>query len=215
MTATQEDLMKELHGVEGNPKLTPVDATPQDASEVGSDPFAVAPKREEPSAVKREDKVHAVSAGGKGYRVVVAGEYYRPAKEGKGRVADKYELSFNLPSLEAALSVIVGKLLLPALKRKYPGALGYRTHEIVSATPLAAGMPRVASLQFMDRAALEAYALEAKVPIDLTLYDEVTELRESLIDFQQNPDTFAKREEQRAAERRQMAELRQMNEGVV
>jgi len=139
------------------------------------------------------DKVHAKSAGGFGYRVVVAGEYYAKSSETKGNVVKKYELPFNLPSLinakkEAPLGVIVGRLLKPALQKLDPLAITFRTHEIVSVTPLN-GAPEATSISYMSFDALKAYVRESlpDFPIEnLDEYLDVNHLREDVTDFKTN-----------------------------
>lgn len=176
------------------------------------DPLDVTPVTSSAPSIQKSDAVHSTKvAGGKGYRVVVVGDFYRLAKEGKGKVADRYELAFNLPALEGALSKIVGKLLLPALQKRYPGAIGYRTHEVKSAEPLTPDTPPTNSLQFMDRERLERYIVDNGVPIAPADYDDVLVLREAVIDHKLNPKDFEKREARKQAERAETRELMALN----
>ena len=172
------------------------------------------------SPAKVADKQHSIKAGGKGYAVVVAGEYYTPSKDSRGKVLRPYKITFNVPQLEGALSTIVKHLLLPALKKMDPEARGYRTHQVLEAEPNGPDVAPVNSLQFMDRPALESFIAQRRAPIDPAVYPDVAALREAVIDFQLNfdaehPERFQKREQERSGNAKETAELAAMNEGVL
>ena len=206
---TEEELMKELNGQEGATIKT-LDAAPQEKT---PDPLE-APVLAAPTAVKKLDAAHSTAAGGRGYRILVRGEYFAHAKDGRGKVRKNYEIPFNLPSLESALGIIVGRLLTPALQRQDPDFHAYRTHEIVDVAPLSPDTPKSRNLQYMDRGQLEQYIVDSLVPLDPKDYPDVTHLRESVIDFTLNPKDFKIREEKRQALRRENADLAAMNPGL-
>lgn len=208
MTTTDE-LLKELQGDTTTQITSPDGETAGDASQ--RDPLDVAPQADTRSATTKADAKHAIKAGGKGYEVVVAGEYYTHSSDSTKKIVKPYELSFNLPSLEGALSVIVGKLLVPKLQKFDAQALTYRTHEIIRATPLTPDTPPTTSLQFMDQDRLERYIADNAVPINPEDYSDVVHLRESVIDHQLNPNGFEKREAIRQADRAKTRELLAMN----
>ncbi len=146
------------------------------------------------------DKTLSKAAGAHGYRVVVGGEYYAKSTETKGNVIKHYEIPFNLPALkgakgESALGLIVGQsrpnggLLKSALQKMDPLAIIYRTHAIISVTPLQ-GAPEPTSLQYMSFDALKAYVRSAPAlqdfPIDVDEYIDVNHLREDVVDFVTN-----------------------------
>jgi hypothetical protein len=213
MNTEQDPLLADL---QGDPTLRgeqPDGPLPGDTTGIPEDPLDVRPKAAV-SPVKAMDAKHSLAAGGKGYRVVVAGDYYSKSKD-PGRKADlaRYELEFNLPSLDRALSLIVGKLLMPALVKKHPDAIRYRTHEIRSARPLSPETPESTNLQFMPFPGLQKFAREEHVPIDLKdpVYQDEKTLRVTLVDYVLNPKDFEKREALRREERKELAELAAMN----
>lgn len=221
----QADILKEIQGLGPSASVESPDAARLPGA-VGAptpdrDPLDVTPPPPGP-AIKRADAVHATRAGGKGYRVVVSGEYFVRASEGKGRITKRYSLAFNVPSLEAILSKLLKKpadgsdgVLTRALKKHYPGAIGPRTHEIVEAKPLSPDTAPTNSLQFMDRARLERYIAENGVPINPADYSEVTTLRDAVIDQKLNPKGFEEREARRQAERAEQRELLDMNPDLI
>jgi hypothetical protein len=211
-----EDLMAVLNG-DANmpPRIDPAPlSAPARADELRVN-VAPAPL----SPVAAADAVHSTKVGGRGYAVKLRGLYFANNPNGKGKVKLPYEVSINVRELEGAKSTIKNKLLLPALKRKYPDAVRHRTFHIVSAKALTADTPAPDSLDYLERPALEAYARQSKIPIDLTAYPPkdqgTTALREALIDAKQNPKGFAAREAERAAKRREDAELAALNPDLV
>jgi len=160
---------------------------------------------------KAADAVHATKAGGKGWRVVVKGEYLALAAGGRGKVKRDYEAEFVLPNLDAALSIIKNKLLDSALRKKYPDFVAARTNKIVDARPLSPETPASRNLQYMNRAQLEAHVQEIRAPISIQDYPDVTDLRDAVIDYTQTPKGFAEREALRQKDRAEDRELRALN----
>lgn len=167
-----------------------------------------------PSAVEKADKVFSTRAGGKGYAVVVKGEYFADNPSGRGKILKPYELEFYLPHLEAALSVIKNKLLEPKLRKTCSDFVAVRTHKIVGSRPLSPETPETNNIQYMDRAQLEVHIKFIRAPIDPSAYADAADLRETLIDFIQTPDGFEKREAERRATRAGDAELAKLNPGI-
>lgn len=189
------------------------------------------------------DKVHGKAAGGNGYKVWVKGEYYAKSAETKGNVIKKYRLPFILPNLvnakgEAALGVIVGKLLKSALHKLDPLAVTFRTHEIDGVETLG-GAPEPTSIAYMNFDALKDYVRKhiPDFPVDPDEYISVEHLREDVIDFKTNatsevvmdPGTLSEKKVQggfgvkktptdrileRHAARKDDAELAKLNEGL-
>jgi hypothetical protein len=214
------------------------DALPYIDAEPGRAPsrdaqLTVLPPTPKPAAQAADEK-HAVAAGGAGYRVDVRGDYYAPNPDGKGKIKKPYDLSFNVPRAEGAPSVIKNKLLLPALRRKHPEATRHRTFRVVRIVPRdPSKTAKSNNLAYMDRDQLEQYVVFARVPVDVASYPKTDEgtldLRESIIDFVQNPDpvrldekgkntvnpgdpgTFLARERERQAERQGDRELADLN----
>ncbi len=200
---------KPIPGVSGIPGVTTLYAPEQTFNE---DPLETNPAKAAPSHVQKSDAKHATRNGGRGYAVTVAGQYYAPAETSMGRKVTKpYEITVNVPKLEGALSVIKNELLAPAIKRKHPDYLGYRTYNVIGARPLNAETPESSNLAFMTRAQLEAYASSNRVPVVPAHYPKIEDLRAAVVDYTLNPEGFAKREGAKQAERAQRAELAELN----
>ena len=208
MVSSQDALMAELAG-DASASITSVDPLGLDTK----DPLEVVPPPApaKPIAAKL-DSLHATRVGGKGYAVTVRGDYYAPAVDFPGKKVKKpYQVTVNLPSLDAAMSVIKHKLLDAAVRRKHADFIGVRTHEIVGAVPLSAETAESNHLQFMNRERLTSYIRDHAVPLDSASYPDVVVLRSAVIDYTLNPAGFEKREAARQAERRASDELAALN----
>jgi len=207
-TSADADLLAELNG--DLPPLAPGEIAPaapnsRDSQlEVGPAPA--------PTPAQAANAAHATKNGGRGFKVIVEGEYYAANPDGRGKLKKPYTLEVGLPNLDSALSVIKNKLLKALLLKKYPDFVADRTCAIVSATPMDASTPKSNNLAYMDREQLEAHVRVAKVPIDPREYPKVTDLREAIIDFTQTPDGFLAREAVRQADRKENAELAALND---
>lgn len=219
-TDAPETLLKDLKGVELVPgadangmglRFESLDQRPQPLHGDALRSYKVALPVDGRTPAQRADAEHATTAGGSGYEVVVGGEYVAMNPTGKGKVRKPYQLPFRVPKLDGALQLIVSKLLMVALQRFYPDAVGYRTHNVVSTRPLSADAPPPDDLRYMNREQLVAVARMGKAPVDLDAYATVEELREALIDWQLNPAGFEKREVERQKERAEMRELLALN----
>lgn len=206
-------LLAELKGVKGLTHFESVDAgrDVQPDRTVGEDALRVAPLKDDRTLMRKYDDKFSTAIGGKGYRMVVRGEFVAQNPSGQGKVRRPYELAFNVPKLDGALSLIVSKLLLPALRAAYEGVVNYRTHEPVSVEPLSPDMPAPDNLQYFDRDRLERFVEENRVPIRSHEYEKVEDLRESVIDWKLNPVGFEKRDAHRQKARAEMAELVALN----
>lgn len=207
MTNPDADLLAELNGA--LPPLAPGETAPVQGASREEELTVGAPAT--PSASQAADAVHATRSGGRGYRVVVVGEYRAESANGKGKMSKPYSIEVLLPNLDRALSVIKNKLLKPALTKKYPDFAGVRTNRIESATPLSPETPASRNLAYMDRAGLVAHILEVRAPINAAEYPDVTNLRDAIIDFTQTPKGFAEREAVRQKDRLEDAELAALN----
>lgn len=197
-----------------NTELKPVDAPPVNDH---TDPLVVPPPPAQTQAQKLDAR-HATKAGGKGYAARLCGIYFANSTDGStakgGKVQKKYDVTVNVPKVEGALSLIKNRLLDPALKKKYSDYLTFRTHEIVSMTPLSPNSPEPNNnLQYMSRERLEQYIAFNSVPIDLKDYakEDVGALRSAVIDHKVSPQGFEKREAKRQKKRKVDQELLDMN----
>lgn len=170
-----------------------------------------------PSEKAEKTKAEMKAKGIKGYKVTVRGDYYAPLPGGKGREKMKkpYEVSVNLASTDKALSIIIGRLLDKAMKRKYPDYESHRTCEIFKVEPLSEDTPESTNLQYMSDERLLRYIEDHKVPVDPKAYgtnpEGIMALRRSVIDFVQNPSGFKAREERRMKDLQTDAELAELN----
>lgn len=205
-----DDLLAQLNG-ELPPLLDPApDAAPSRASELE----VKAPAPLSPAA--KADAAHATKAGGKGWKVVVKGEYFAENPAGRGKIAKPYSAEFMLPHLYdgAALSVIKNKLLEPKLRKMHSDFIAVRTNKIASATPLSPETPLSNNIQFMNREQLVAHVGHIRAPIVCSAYRDDADLRDALIDFIQTPDGFEKREAERLKAKSIDAELAALNTDI-
>lgn len=207
-----EALLAEIRG-QGGVRLESIDAGrfPQPEPVNTHEALSVAPLKDDRPLVRRADDKFSTFVGGKGFRVVVFGEYYALSPMGQGKIRKPYEIPFNVPALEGALSLIASKLLDAALKKLYPDAVKFRTHDIKSVEPLSSDTAPTNSLQYMDRDRLERHVSEHKVPLNPADYPKLEHLREACIDHHQNKQGFEAREARKQAERREHAELMRLN----
>lgn len=209
-----EDLLAELNGNA---------ATPQEAKELAAaatnaqtDPLVVSPKRKL-SAAKRAEEAMKKEAGVDnplaGYAVTVEGAYTVAATEAPGKKLEKsYSITVNLPSLDAALSVIKNKLLDKVLRLKYPGYITFLTHEIVNVKSLSANSRPSNNVSYMDEPSLLAHIRAFDVPVSPEEYKgDLKGLRGAVVDFMLNPVGFPAREAKRLAERKEDQALERLN----
>src|SRR3972149_4892173 len=141
-----DPLLAELNG--DLPPLAPGETAPVPAP--SRDEQLTVARAPIPPPTKAADAVHATKAGGKGWRVVVKGEYLALAAGGRGKVKRDYEAEVVLPNLDAALPILKNKLLDSALRKKYPDFVAARTNKIVDARPLSPETPASRTLQYMN-----------------------------------------------------------------
>lgn len=134
------------------------------------------------------------------YKVVVTGQYYA-VEDGK-KVIKTYELDFiinehikRMGALSAFRNALqtnhqresaIGKMMTT----KYPDYRRFRTHEIVEVTNLSRANAPVRELALMNRKQIIAYINKRGFPIEPDLYNEVSQLRQALRDYHQNPELF-------------------------
>lgn len=210
MANENDELLKELNGE--LPPLAPGESVPDPVD--SRDVLLTVHKKSVPSAVQKANAVHATKVGGKGYKVLVRGEYYANDPDRRGKIKKEYEAEFALPNLDKALSTIKGKLLDKFLKTRHPDFVASRTAFIVDARPLSPETPASNNIQYMPREQLEAHIAEIRAPINAQEYPDVTHLREAIIDYTLTPKGFAKREAVRQKDRAEDRELQALNPGV-
>lgn len=222
--APKSSLMAELEGLDTPSGAKPATKlTDEHTHEQSPDPLDAANHELALTAEQKATKAKAdmKAKGIKGYSVTVRGDYYAPLPGGKGREKMKkpYEISFNLASMDKALSIIVGRLLDKGMKKKYPDYESHRTCEIVKSEPLTEDTPESTNLKYMSEERLLRYIADHKVPVNSKAYlgragdpaEGLMALRRSVIDFVQNPEGFAAREERRMKDMATDAELAALN----
>ncbi len=216
-TAAESSLLSELEGLDTPTGLKPAaKLSDVHTPEQSPDPLDAANHEISLTAEEKAERAREEmkARGVKGYKVTVAGDYYAPMPGGDGRkkVKKPYEISFNLASIEKALSLIVGRLLDKGLKKKYADYDTHRTCEIIKVETLSDDTPEPTNLKFMAEDRLLRYIEDHKVPVDPKNYSgDVAALRRSVIDFVQNPKDFAAREKRRLEDLKIDADLAKLN----
>ena len=119
------------------------------------------------------------------YRVKVVGDYIaRSGVMDKEKVKKSYEIEGNIPTLNAALSIVKNKLLAPALGLKYPDYVTFLTYHIVEIMPLtedAKEKMSKAEVSFMNRPTLLKFIKDNALPVDARYYPNLFRLREAVM----------------------------------
>lgn len=101
------------------------------------------------------------------FRVKVQGTYVaRSGVMEKEKIKKNYEITGNIPTTVAALSIVKNKLLGPALIAKYPDYVTFLTYNIIEIEPLdeaSRTQMNNSEIGFMDRTALLSYIKDNNV----------------------------------------------------
>lgn len=159
------------------------------------------------------------------YEVTVRGEYWEVTHNQKA--IRPYEVVFYanstmkenglLSCFRRALVMKSGQdsALLRMMKLRYPGYKRFRTHEVVSVLDLKTKKP-VKELRLMNRQQVIRFIDRKGYPIDGSLYPTVTDLRQALKDYRDNPLQFQKMQETRRKTRgeqlRVMRDIEDLND---
>lgn len=140
------------------------------------------------------------------YEVTVGGEYYAAQANGQ-KVVKPYTITLRLdltPEMKQAGPLCIirreilkekpGKPFLP--RTLYPDWLRYRTHRIENTVHITTHKPAT-DLRLMNRAQLLGAIGQKGLPIDGDLYPEITDLRQAVQDYIENPEAFEARQEKR------------------
>ncbi len=146
-----------------------------------------------------------------GFTVTIEGQYFYSVGEGKGKALKKYSFDINLPTMNAALSIIKNKLLDKILSKKYEDYVTYRTHFITNVKPFGeVGYAKVEIWQ-MNRPDLIAYAREKELPLKFDIYPGLMELRNAVEMAESDPDRFERIQKDAEAEFEFTTTLRELN----
>lgn len=118
------------------------------------------------------------------FRVKVTGQYVaRSGVMDKEKIKKNYEVEGNIPTLNAALSIVKNKLLSPALAAKYTDYVTYLTYHIVEITPLDEESRTQLSkveIRYMGRDVLLRFIRDNNLPVDARYYPDLFKLREAV-----------------------------------
>lgn len=130
------------------------------------------------------------------FKVKVVGQYMaRSGVMDKEKIKKNYEVEGNIPTLNAALSIVKNKLLAPLLSAKYNDYVTYLTYHIVEITPLSDDAKREMNkveIQYMSRSALLAYIKDNALAVDVRFYPDLFKLREAVQFAKEDPKGYAK-----------------------
>jgi hypothetical protein len=138
------------------------------------------------------------------YLVTIEGEYYATVGGQKAIKPYKVELKMDEMAKQAGfLSAALQKLgdndalLVRVLRARHPDYKRYRTHHQTNVLNLTTGEPPK-ELGLMNRKQIISFlSINPEVPIETDLYPQIEELRQALRDWQDNPESFLKRQEAR------------------
>lgn len=103
------------------------------------------------------------------YKITLEGQYMSIGDASGSKVIKKYSAEFKLLSMEAALSVIVSKLLDSKLRQTYEGYVTYRTHRIVKVEvegPKPNADVLSQAIEGMSMAQLTDFCILRELPVD-------------------------------------------------
>lgn len=87
--------------------------------------------------------------------------------------------------------------ILKLMKKKYPDYKRFKTHIVTETINLTEKGKPVKELNLMNRAQIVRFLEHRGYPVDHELYQTVTELRQAIRDFRENPVVFEKNQEKR------------------
>lgn len=156
------------------------------------------------------------------YECTVAGEFFKSTPGGK--TLANYTLTFNVPDLgdnktdTHYMSVIKNKMLNSGLKAKFPGAITFRTYEMVDrvfkgaksqAAPKPQGGKKVSD---MNRSELEAYIAQYCPEIDTKeVYTTVDKMRKAIKAYEADKAEFLAEQEEALEQIQLEQNLKQLN----
>jgi hypothetical protein len=150
-----------------------------------------------------------VAMAGDIYEVTAEGQYY--ALTGNKKDIKPYTITFLadetvkksgfLSAFRNALAPRDGvhTNLLRMMMEKYPDYKRFRTHQIVDGINISQKNKPVKELGIMNRTQIVNFINHKGLPIDTELYPAVTDLRQALKDYRENPEAFKKQQDKRRA----------------
>lgn len=141
------------------------------------------------------------------YEVTCEGQYYGFANGQKSiksyfikwKADDHAKKQGFLSAFRNALTPKDGEdtAILKMMKEKYPDYKRFRTHVVTEAVNLSKKGQPVRELQLMNRNQIVRFIDGKGYPIDTELYPSVTDLRQALREFRENPTVFEQNQEKR------------------
>lgn len=154
-----------------------------------------------------------------GFKITVEGDYFARSEALKGeKIIRKYRIEgLRVPSMNRVLSTLRDKLLTPALKRKYPDYVRFRTYHVVEVEALDNDARRELGkldTRYMSRRQLEQYVMENGLQVPVDLYPNLFKLREAVQMARTDPKAYETRLEKDRPSLEQDIELARMNPGL-
>jgi hypothetical protein len=121
----------------------------------------------------------------------VHGEYF--AQVGEKKELRGYEATFRVPNAEKAMSVIVGKLLVPFLQKKDSQCTGVYTHHVDEMLCHGRRLePNEIPVRWQNKDQLSGYITFHKLPLSVEDYENVGLLRDHVRLAKEEPESFGK-----------------------
>ena len=148
------------------------------------------------------------------FEIDVHGEYF--AQVGDKKELRGYEATFKLPDATKPLSVVVGKLLMPFLKKKDPQTTALYTHHVSEIRCLGRKLdPNEIPTRFQSKEQLREYILFHQLPINVDHYGDLGLLRDHVRMAKEEPESFERAAEKYTVKRTADKALYDLNADVL
>jgi hypothetical protein len=150
-----------------------------------------------------------MSTKGPVYEVTMIGEYYAYANGRKSQKPYTFKFKASDVARKQGLCSVFKNAMRPKdgrdntiskmFKKQYPDFKAIRKHIVDNVVNLTEKNKPVQELALWNRAQIVSYIDKTGLPIDADLYPVVTDLRQALKDYNENPEAFEKMQEKRRA----------------
>ena len=123
------------------------------------------------------------------FEIDIHGEYF--AQVGDKKELRGYEATFRLPDATRPLSVVVGKLLIPFLRKKDPQCVSVYTHHVGEIRCLGRKLdPNEIPTRFQSKEQLRTYIEYHQLPLNPDHYGDLGLLRDHVRLAKEEPESF-------------------------
>jgi hypothetical protein len=144
------------------------------------------------------------------FEVSVYGEYF--CSEGEKRLLKPYSAVFKLPNAEKPLGIIVGKLLMPYLKKLDPNVTGVYTHHVAEIKCVGRKLePNEIPVRFQSKEQLREYITYHQLGINVDEYGSVGLLRDHVRLAKEEPDNWPRVRDKWITKQKEEKELFDLN----